>query len=142
MAFYSRHQLFVLIGLVALLGSGLAIERWRRAHPDRVERVERFDREEAPEAVGAHKTSPRDLPTRPAKLRADPGSPGSAPVDLNRATADELRRLPGVGAGLAARIIEARDAAPFASVEDLRRVRGLGAAKLERVRPLVTVGGP
>ncbi len=141
MAFYSRHQLFVLIGLVALLGSGLAVDRWRRAHPDTVERIERFDREDAAAPAG-DQASTRGLPSRPSKLRADPGPPGSAPIDLNRATADELRRLPGVGSGLAARIIEARDAAPFTSVEDLRRVRGVGAAKLERMRPLVTVSGP
>jgi competence protein ComEA len=42
-----------------------------------------------------------------------------------------------VGSALAARIVAAR---PFASVEDLRRVRGLGGARLDRLRPLVTVG--
>jgi competence protein ComEA len=141
-ALYSRRQLLVLVGLIALFGCGLAIDRWRRAHPEWVERVERFDREAAPDGPAADTSSPRGLPPRPAKLRPDVGSADTPPIDLNRATVDELRRLPGIGPGLAGRIVEARDAAPFTSVEDLRRVRGVGAAKLERVRTLVIVGVP
>ncbi len=61
-------------------------------------------------------------------------------VDLNRASAPELMRLPGVGPALAARIIAARDAdGPFTSVDDLRRVAGIGAARIARFRELVTV---
>ena len=142
MTWYSRHQLLVILALVATFGGGLAVDRWRRAHPDAVERLERFDREEAPETPAGDDAPPGRTPARPSKLRADAGSVEAAPIDLNRATADELTRLPGIGPALAARIIEARDAAPFTSVEDLRRVRGVGAAKLERVRPLVTVSPP
>jgi len=142
MALYPRHHLLVLLALVATFGGGLAVDRWRRAHPDAVERLERFDREEAAETPAGDTAPPRGLPVRPPKLRADPSSAGVAPIDLNRATADELTRLPGIGPALATRIIEARDATPFTSIEDLRRVRGVGAAKLERVRPLVTVGPP
>jgi competence protein ComEA len=59
-------------------------------------------------------------------------------VDLNRAGLDELAGLPGVGRALAARIVAAREAAGrFTSADDLRRVRGLGRAKIERLRPLV-----
>jgi competence protein ComEA len=57
-------------------------------------------------------------------------------VDLNRAAIDELERLPGVGRAIATRIVDAR---PFASVDDLVRVRGLRGARLARLRPLVTV---
>jgi competence protein ComEA len=62
-------------------------------------------------------------------------------VDLNRATAEELQRLPGVGPALSARLIEAREQKPFRAVEDLRRVHGIGPKTLERLRPHVTVGG-
>lgn len=58
-------------------------------------------------------------------------------MDLNRATAAELERLPGVGPQLAARIVEARAAGPFHSPDDLRRVQGLGANRLDRLRPFV-----
>ena len=63
-----------------------------------------------------------------------PASP--APVDLNRATAAELERLPGIGPALAARIVAYRDSAgSFASVDDLLRVRGIGPVLLARLKP-------
>jgi competence protein ComEA len=62
-------------------------------------------------------------------------------VDVNRATAEELQRLPGVGPALSGRVIAAREQKPFRAVEDLRRVHGIGPKTLERLRPHVTVGG-
>lgn len=46
------------------------------------------------------------------------------PIDPNTATVDEIMLLPGVGEVLAERIVEGR---PYKSVEDLRRVPGIGA---------------
>jgi competence protein ComEA len=58
---------------------------------------------------------------------------------VNRATAAELRRLPGIGPTLSQRIIETREEQPFRSTDDLRRVRGIGVKTLERLRPHVAV---
>jgi competence protein ComEA len=67
------------------------------------------------------------------------GSPG--PVNLNTATEDELDGLPGVGPATAAAIVSHREkVGRFASVDDLLDVRGIGAAKLESLRDLVTAG--
>ncbi|MGH7333481.1 MAG: ComEA family DNA-binding protein [Candidatus Rokuibacteriota bacterium] len=140
---YSRHQLLVLLALVATFGGGLAVERWRHAHPETVERFERFDRAGSPEIdTRSDRQHGGSAPLRPAKLRPDGSATSISPIDLNRATVHDLSRLPGVGLALAARIIEARDAEAFVSVEDLRRVRGLGESKLERMRSLVTIGPP
>lgn len=77
---------------------------------------------------------------RRAARREGPGGPGSgALVDLNRADTLALQALPGVGPALARRIVEARRSAPFGSVDDLERVRGIGPATLARLRALVTV---
>ncbi len=65
---------------------------------------------------------------------------GSAVVDLNRADAAELTRLPGIGPSLAERIVAYRTKRPFQSKRDLRRVKGIGFQKYTRIAPLVTVG--
>ncbi len=63
------------------------------------------------------------------------------PVDVNAAGPDELGLLPRVGPSLAAAIVADRDArGPFRSVADLDRVRGIGPATLDGMRPHVTVG--
>lgn len=73
-----------------------------------------------------------------------PGQPtaGAAPgpLDLNEATAAELEALPGVGPALAAAIVEDRQRnGPFAAIEDLDRVSGIGPAKLAALRGQVRV---
>src|SRR5712671_1569249 len=61
-------------------------------------------------------------------------------IDLNTASAAELDLLPGVGAAMAARIIEYRTQhGPFASVGQLDNVRGIGPRMMEKLRPLVKV---
>lgn len=61
-------------------------------------------------------------------------------IDVNRVSRGELESLPGIGPALAMRILEARTELLFASVEDLGRVKGIGPATVERLRPLVAVG--
>lgn len=61
-------------------------------------------------------------------------------LNLNTATEAELDKLPGIGPVLAARIVAEREKRPFETVEDLRRVSGIGPKKLDAIRDLVTVG--
>jgi competence ComEA-like helix-hairpin-helix protein len=76
----------------------------------------------------------------PVAVREAKRHAGEGPLDLNRATAEDLRRLPGVGPALAERILAAREqSGRFESVEDLRAVPGIGEVKLARLRDLVTV---
>jgi competence protein ComEA len=72
---------------------------------------------------------------------AGTGSAGpTAKVNLNTATADQLDALPGVGPATAASIVDHRTRhGPFASVDDLLDVPGIGEAKLAALRDLVTV---
>ena len=61
-------------------------------------------------------------------------------LDLNTATEAQLRTLPGIGEVLARRIVDYRETnGPFASVEELTAVEGIGNALLYRLRELVTV---
>lgn len=62
-------------------------------------------------------------------------------LDLNAASAEELERLPGIGPVIARRIVEFRQThGPFAMVDDLIEVPGIGARTLEKLRALVRVG--
>jgi DNA uptake protein ComE-like DNA-binding protein len=132
MALASRRQLILGLLAVAAASTGLGAQHWRQRHPYLAESLEAFDH--TPPAWRATTTG-RD---RPGSAGPRAGTPAAAtrPIDVNRAPAERLVSLPGVGPVLAARITEAR---PFATVDDLRRVRGLGAARLARLRPLVTV---
>jgi competence protein ComEA len=127
---YTRHQLALLLTLITAAGAGIGVDHWRRAHPDVAEGLELLDRAPLPPPVLRRPPAPR--PTTVAPNVADP----APAVDLNRAPIDQLERLPGVGRAIATRIVDAR---PFASVDDLVRVRGLRGARLARVRTLVTV---
>lgn len=72
-------------------------------------------------------------------------APGAAArpgkIDLNTATEAQLDTLPGVGPSTAAKIVSDRtENGPFRTVDDLMRVPGIGPAKLDALKDLVTVG--
>ena len=65
----------------------------------------------------------------------------SGPVDINTAAAAALQDLPGVGPVIAAAIEEHRaNHGPYDSVDALLDVTGIGPAKLDQLRPHVSVG--
>ncbi len=78
---------------------------------------------------------------------SQPGAAGAngvggagAQVDINKASAEALEGLPGIGPATANAIIEHRERrGPFRSVEDLLDVSGIGPAKLDQLRSLVRV---
>jgi competence ComEA-like helix-hairpin-helix protein len=78
---------------------------------------------------------------RPRDGSAAPGPPEpTGPVDLNRAGAGELTRLPGVGPKLAERIVADRAAhGPYRAVADLDRVKGVGPALLQKIAGMAVV---
>jgi competence protein ComEA len=68
------------------------------------------------------------------------GTVPTGPVNVNSATVDQLDVLPGVGPATAAAIVAHREQhGPFQTVEQLGDVRGIGPAKLDALRGLVTV---
>jgi competence ComEA-like helix-hairpin-helix protein len=60
--------------------------------------------------------------------------PPGGPIDINRATAAELERLPEVGPAMAKEIVKGR---PYKTVEDLLDVKGIGPKTLEKISPLI-----
>ena len=69
---------------------------------------------------------------------APEGRDAQTPVAVNRASPDELRRLPGIGPRKAAALIDARSRRPFKRPSDLRRVKGFGARTIQRLAPLLS----
>ncbi|MBI2390813.1 MAG: helix-hairpin-helix domain-containing protein [Deltaproteobacteria bacterium] len=62
---------------------------------------------------------------------------GAIVVDLNLASEEELRRLPGIGPGRAKKILELRARlGRIRSVDDLARIKGFGRTLIKRLRPL------
>ena len=72
-------------------------------------------------------------------------APKSAPagkVNINTATAQQLAELPGVGAKLAARIVEYRQkSGAFKTAQELMNVQGVGEKNFARLQPHLTVSG-
>lgn len=61
-------------------------------------------------------------------------------ISINRADAWLLDALPGIGPALAQNIIQYReDNGPFESIEELMRVPGIGQAKYDGLKELITV---
>lgn len=74
----------------------------------------------------------------PGAVPGEP-SPATGKLNVNTATAEELDTLPGVGPSTAGAIIAYREQhGPFQSVDDLLNVRGIGPAKLDAIRDLIT----
>lgn len=80
-------------------------------------------------APGGSAAAHRDSVLRRARPLAD-----GERIDADRATATELERLPGVGPGLARRIVaDRKERGPFGALEGLDRVPGVGKALLARI---------
>jgi competence protein ComEA len=84
---------------------------------------------------------------KPGSSSGDPGSSGDGStsggttlININSASETELEGLPGVGPVTAAAIVDYRTQnGPFATVDDLIDVTGIGPSTLEQIRPFATV---
>ena len=88
---------------------------------------------------------PAALTAKPPSLLPKPGGGVSAPPDdagrLNINTADiaALCTLPGIGESLAGRVVAYREEhGPFGSPDEIMKVSGIGQAKFDAVKGLIT----
>jgi competence protein ComEA len=78
--------------------------------------------------------------TRTVEIERLPARQEEFRIDANSATWVEWSQINGIGDGLARRIVADREEnGPFQSVEDLRRVKGIGPKTLENLRPWVQI---
>jgi competence ComEA-like helix-hairpin-helix protein len=155
----TAERIFLLaVALVTILGTG--IRRLARDDPSAFpglvlstsEDADAGDGEEPLVVPPRTRGEPAELDRhieRVARALAEADSDGSgaqrtpaAPVDVNTAAVRALERIPGIGPVIAARIVEERNAnGPFESVDDLARVRGIGAHTVETLRPWIVLRG-
>lgn len=68
--------------------------------------------------------------------------PAIGAVNLNTASQTELESVKGIGPAKAKAILAHRDKnGPFATVDDLKKVKGFGDASVARLKGELTVGG-
>jgi competence protein ComEA len=93
----------------------------------------------APPSAGVVSRPVRNPDNRGAG-KNDKSGADSAVVDINRATAEELQSLPGIGPHLSEAIVKFRETSgPFADASDIMNVRGIGQKRFEAIRDLITV---
>ncbi len=100
-----------------------------------------FNNKHKSESFGKARVDPSAEKTgTPEEGRQGEGSIPVFPVDINTATSEELRMLPGIGEKTAQRIIEKRtELGGFKSIDDLEEVKWIGKVKLDRIRNLITL---
>lgn len=60
-------------------------------------------------------------------------------ISINTASKEELCTLPGIGKGTADKIIAYRSEHLFQTIEDLMKVKGIGQAKFDKLKDLITL---
>jgi competence protein ComEA len=113
-------------------------EVWQRAGgpgaaPDKDKKIASGSRVEVTPAGGYHLTSMSGAQLITLGL----------PIDLNRASAEDLEAVPGIGPVLAQRIVAYRQAhGPFKKMDDLEAVSGITFRNLPKLKPYLGLGGP
>lgn len=122
---------FLIAGFV--IGLGVKLARELVASPTK------FDYSGTDSTFAARSAIRVEIPAEKDEPPAKPEEP-AGPVHVNRASKEELMSLPGVGEVMAERImLERQDNGPFTSLDDLKRVRGIGQKRTEQLKPLVII---
>ena len=78
------------------------------------------------------------LPEEEATVTVQPGTLGK--IDINTASVEQLTSLPGIGPGLAERIVQYRtENGYFIRLEDLLNIDGIGKTKLENIKEFICI---
>lgn len=60
-------------------------------------------------------------------------------LDLNKATAEEFEKLPGIGPAKAKAMVDYQKSHGYRKVEDVTKIQGIGRKTLQKLRPQLTV---
>ncbi len=94
-------------------------------------------------ALPQETAAPQSRSISPGSLGGQAASSGAdaiSKINLNTASQEELESLPGIGPALAENIITYRqEHGPFVVIDEIQNVSGIGPAKFEKIRDLITV---
>jgi competence protein ComEA len=128
----TRHEGLAVLTLTVLFVLGLTVRHVQEQQVPPVA-VDSIVAQPAVHKAGPS-LSPNNTPDEPAAPSA------KNPLDINDASQQTLKQLPGIGPALSERIIEYRSTQrPFQRVEELERVSGIGPKTLADLRPMVHV---
>lgn len=91
-----------------------------------------------PTPIPASTAQPNQTQAGSVTQAAPTATPADSRININTASAAELDTLPGIGAVLSQRIVDYRAKnGPFSSLDDLRKVQGLSASEIEKIKDLI-----
>ena len=129
----------VAVTMATVCWIGWTIPASRNAQPLHAQGPLEIDRAASLSAPSAISQAPVISPSQ-RHGQASPRQATPVTLDLNRATEQELERLPGIGAVLARRIVQYREThGRFRDLEQLRDVKGIGKKTFERIRAFLAV---
>ena len=94
------------------------------------------EEEKMEEELTDHEEFVENMPE--SNIKSEKG--GTGVVNINKATQTELETLPGIGPSIALKIINYREEnGKFSSIDDLKKVSGIGESKFENIKNLISV---
>ena len=118
------------INLATILEDGMKVHiptiEETRANNENIESSENF--------ANSQVTTTTQIPTTSSNTKKQ------GKININTATEEELDTLPGIGPSTAAKIIDYRkENGKFKSIEEIKEVSGIGDAKYEKIKDLITI---
>lgn len=120
----TRYERLAIIVLAAMLLLGLSVTAYKKSRPQIKEpAIGRYD------AVGKNGSAEEELLMQRER------------ININTADAETLQKLRGIGKTMAGRIIDYRNSnGPFGTIDDIKKVRGIGNVLFEKIKNRITAG--
>ncbi|MFA5144154.1 MAG: helix-hairpin-helix domain-containing protein [Candidatus Omnitrophota bacterium] len=117
-----RPERIILVFLTGALILGITVSAIRKIKSPAAVTIEKFDTE-------SYKEPAASIPGAPVEK-----------IDINVAGREEFEKIKGIGKTIAGRIVEYRYRnGPFDSIDELKNVKGLGAALFEKIKDRIKV---